>query len=397
MPPQNTERSRPKKNGRGARPVRKSLQLALFSVVRFVRLILFRLVLFRRLVLLCGFLLPLSFLLLFLIQFLLLLFVFLFKLLKLLLLFLFELMLFLVGFLLSLGVGVLFHSLTLLNLLLFNFLAFLVLFQTQILELLLLFLFDLGIRVASIVCPRRRRPVIVDLGVARIRRGVAWPVRIVLIRRNVARLIRITLVRRSVDVSLRRSIRIIRGTLPIWIALLHIRAVAATVLRGSLRYRRRHLHVSVCVHATARRNFRLSLADLRNRRGPAAIRLNHLLLLGEGNGSWRRSRLCHDGAVHDCGGWGNVRRCTGAENAALLRRNGRSHRSHRRRSDLALVHADYVVVNRLSGSERLIRGRCHRSVHILVLIRHVCHVHGLVYVNVVVDVSDLRSVDNGGV
>jgi len=166
------------------------------------------------------------FLLLFLLELLLLLIVFLFKLLKLLLLFLFQLMLFLLNLLLLSLPGfplsfigllpslidlwllslinlrllflisrpvlplfdlrrplririVLFHLLPLLDLLLLDPLALLVLFGTQILKFLLVLLFELrvdGARIASvarIVRARRRRPVVVAFGIARVCGSVA--------------------------------------------------------------------------------------------------------------------------------------------------------------------------------------------------------------------------------
>src|SRR5215469_9635535 len=62
-----------------------------------------------------------------------------------------------------------------------------------------------------------------------------------------------------------------------------------------------------------------------------------------------------------------------------------------------LARANHIVVNRLSRNERLVRNSGYRVRRGLVLIRHVGDVHRLVYVNVVVDVGDLCSVDDGGV
>ena len=144
--------------------------------MRFIRLVRFRwLVLLGRLVLL------LALLLLSLLKLFLLLTVFLLKLLQLLLLSLFKLLLAVVGFLVGPGIGVsLIQLLTFANLLLLDFLALLVLFGAQILNLLLVLLFELRVGVVigavRIAWPRKRRTVVVGLGIARVWRCVPRPI-----------------------------------------------------------------------------------------------------------------------------------------------------------------------------------------------------------------------------
>src|SRR5262249_60870334 len=51
-------------------------------------------------------------------------------------------------------------------------------------------------------------------------------------------------------------------------------------------------------------------------------------------------------------------------------------------------------MNVLRRSERSLRSRRHGVVDVLVVVSNVGHVHGLVDVNIVVDVCDLRAIDN---
>src|SRR5229473_1013846 len=285
----------------------QSSEILKLSLVWFIRL-----VWFRRLVLFGRFLLPLMFLLLPLFQLLLLLIVFLLELLQLLLLPLLKLLLLLLELLLplinlrllsllnlrllpllglllslidlrpSLRIGVvLLQLLALLNLLLLDSLTFLVLFRPHILELLLVLLLELWVDVAGIVRSRRRRTIVVNPRIARIRRSIPRPV---------------GLVRRVRVVWRAWAVCVVPSRRAIWVALRHVCPSRRRVLRRSLPDRWRHLDVGMSIHGA----FRLSLTHFRDCRRSASVGLHDLLLLGERHRSGRRSRLRHNRTAHDC-------------------------------------------------------------------------------------------------
>src|SRR2546429_349786 len=142
---------------------------------------------------------------------------------------------------------------------------------------------------------------------------------------------------------------------------------------------------------------RLPAPQLRNRWGPAAIFANDLLLLDEGDRRRRRRHLGHhrtaqDRAWRPYAGFGS-----GAKDAALLRCNCRGDWSDGCRCEFLLAHTNQIIVNGLRRNEGLVRNSGYRVGRSLVLIPHIRDVHRLVHVNVVVDVGDLRSVDDGSV
>src|SRR5579859_4874566 len=321
---------------------------------------------FRRLVLRPRLL---FFLLLALLELLLLLVMFLFELLQLFLLAFLGLLLRALIFLLLL------NFLLLLHLLLFDLLPFLVLLLAQSVQLLLVFLIELRIDRRRYRGPRCRRAIAIGFWIRRI---AATGFHVVI--GNGRRTIRI-------GSRLRRTILLYR-----WIGLIlwrrHVRPVRVDVC--VLRSHRLRGRRDVDVRA---RNFGLNLARLRNTDGSAAIRLNGRLLLRKRCGRRRRRVLCHDGPAGQC--CRRLHRCSsaGTEHAALLRDNAGASRCNASRK-VAFVDAHHVVVHRLRGCKRGLRRRCDGVVNVLILVRNVRHVHSLVHVNVVVDVRDLRAIDN---
>src|SRR5262249_8387640 len=119
----------------------------------------------------------------------------------------------------------------------------------------------------------------------------------------------------------------------------------------------------------------------------AAILMHDFLLLGEGYWSGRRRCFGHNWPAQHWAWRAHASFRAAINDAALLRRDRWRYRSDWSRRDLLRVHANHVVMNRSCGCKCLVRDRGH-GVHLrLVLIRNVRDVHGLVYVNVVVDVS----------
>lgn len=295
-----------------------------------------RLVLVCRFFLLRRFILLLALLLLFLLEPLLILFVFLLELLQLLLVFLFDL-------LLALRVGIFLRQLlAFLNLLLLDPLALLILFRTELLEFLLMLLLELRIHIVGIVRivrPHRGRTVVVGLRIAGIRRRINW-------FGDRAGLRRVVRGDGSIRIALWRDrrIRIVYRAWPVGISLRRTLSVPLRVLRRSRLNGRRDLNVGMC-HLSA---FRLHLPDLRDCGRPAAVGLNDLFLFNEGR--WRRRwrLLRYDRSVRHDSGRLYSRLSAGAENAALLWGNRRRHRRDGSRGDFLRVHADHVVVNRLS-------------------------------------------------
>src|ERR1700674_3713956 len=327
-----------------------------------------------------AFLLFLAILLLFLLQLLLFLPVFLLELLELLLLFL-------LGLLPSCVVGILLlNPLLLLDLLLLNPLALLILLLAELVQLLLMPLIELRvhrgdrIRVPA-AGPSDGRTIVIGLIPARVCRRIPrltalWllscviggrrPVRIVLyIDRRLSGvvgsqgLIRITLhigLRLARVVGHRRLVRIILN-IRLWLT----RTIAVAVLwltrpvgTNVLRSRKLGGWRDLDVWSSLLRVFTLRLTDLGDGCPPAAIGLNLLLLLYEGDGSgWGRC-LGHHGAFLEPGWRLCCNRGAGAQDAFLLRGNRWRGGINLGRGDFPLADLDHVSSDGLRGREILL-------------------------------------------
>src|SRR5258708_1754322 len=377
----------------------------------------------RRLVLRLVLLL-LAFLLLSLLELLLFLVVFLLELMELLLMSLIDLLL---ALLLSLLVSLLLsRSLPFLLLLLFDLLALVILLVAKLLQLLLMLLIELRIhvvRTVRITRPGRRWTIVVALRIAGIHRSVSavgWRVRRAVgricgsvsavgrrVRRAVGRICRRRIVHggRAVVIVLRVALVILhisriglhvaRVVPPVdwivrrvvgWPIRLNVSGRAGLGRRSDLDVRTTLLHV-----------LGLNLTDLRDCGRPAAIGLNGLLLLDERSGRRRRSDLRHHLAVERSRRWLDGTSSSGANNAVLLRRNSGRHRGDRSGSNFARIHFHQVASHGLSRRKGLMGSGGNRVRSGLVLIRDVGHVDGLVDVDVVVHVGDVRLVDDRSV
>lgn len=251
---------------------------------------------------------------------------------------------------------VLFLLLALLHLLLFDSLAFLVLSRAHVLQLLLMFLLELRVDVAGIIRARIRRTVVVDPPIAAapvpVFRSIVWPVRlawrIYVARRSLAIALRRVLPhhRRVLRGGLVRHVYIARRALPIGIALL-VWPVVSHILRWSLADRRRHSNVG----PLDLRVFPLDPAHLGDCRRPSAIFPDNFLLLDERCRSRRRRHLGDHWTAHNRTRRSNTRCTATSQHAALLRRYGRSQRSHRSRSHFTFIHTDHVAAHIPCGNE----------------------------------------------
>ena len=330
--------------------------------------------------------------LLFLLQLLLLLVVFLFDLLQLLLLTLLDLLLLLFELLLPSRIGVLLLDfllllLLLLNLLLLDLLVFLILLLLELLNLLLVLLFQT--RIDSRSRPRIGRAVVVCVwigvgvyvgirvhirigiyvGVGRpvvVCRGVHVGVGVVVYRRVDVRIGVCVGVHVCVSgpIIIRRCVhvRIDVGGRRAIVVRLHatVARLDVTLLSVPL------LHVSprrICHDSRGRRDahwhyvvmglLSLHLACLRVRNGPPFIGLDGFLTLCERQRSGRRRRLGDDCTGLDSSGWLIARNGATTQDRLLRRHNGGRCDGNLCGGHLALINADDVACDRLSGAEGL--------------------------------------------
>jgi len=276
----------------------------------------------------------------------------------------------------------LFYFLLLLHLLLLDSLPFAVLLLAEVFEFLLVLLFELRIHVAL----RTRRTIVVSIGIAPIaavRLNVVvgdrlWPVRIVSLLRRTILLVCLILLNRLVRVHRIHLIGLVLAILD---------CIPAIVLRWHLTRRRRNTHIRP-------RGLRLHLARFDHTNGPSAICLNGLLLPHKRHRCGRRSRLRDNRAAREVSSWpyASFRACS--QNAALLRHNSRTCRCNWRRSDFPRIHAHHVASDWLRGCERCVRSGGHGVINVLVLVSNVGDVHRFIHVDVVVDVRDLRAIND---
>ncbi len=100
-----------------------------------------------------------------------------------------------------------------------------------------------------------------------------------------------------------------------------VRSLTSPVGTGVLRSRHLRRRRNLDVRARLRSALRRYLPHLRDGWRTAAIGLNLLLLFYEGDGSWWRRRLGHDGAALKSRWWLSRTLRAGAEHASLLRCN----------------------------------------------------------------------------
>ena len=227
------------------------------------------------------------------------------------------LLLSLIGLLLLPPRIVLVELLPLLELLLFDLLALLVLLVPQILKFLLVLLLELRAVIlrAGIARPRRRRTVVIPAGIAGALCTIPRAIALVRLACNIRRRLPIRIVRPHHWCILRRP-----RTIPVFLP--HIRPVHRRVLCRTLPHRRRHLNIG-----TSRLNvLRLRAPHFRNRRGPAAIFADDLLLLAERNRSRRRRHLSHHRAAQNLAWRSYAGIGSGAKDATLLGSNCRGDR-----------------------------------------------------------------------